>query len=138
MPSGDAQRTWFPEMIKILHQEWNASMSWKELVTLRDRLDTALQTIRSQRNILPSILRCPRCKAVGRSAPPKVLVRAMILALERFGIAPEAEVKALEKSWKKYRKENGLGLCGQTVQAQEGHVVDFINHSRACGAGVER
>jgi hypothetical protein len=47
------------------------------------------------------------------------------------------EAKALEKSWKKYRKENGLGLYGEAVPTPEGHMADFIKHSRACRKGVE-
>ncbi len=51
MPSGDAQRTWFPEMIAVLRREWDSSMGFTELIALRDRLDAMLQAIRSTRNI---------------------------------------------------------------------------------------
>ncbi|MBW2740649.1 MAG: hypothetical protein JRE64_17810 [Deltaproteobacteria bacterium] len=44
---------------------------------------------------------------------PKVSARATILALRRFGIAPNAEVKTLEKRWKKYSKENDLDIYGK-------------------------
>src|SRR2546428_560692 len=94
MASGDAQRTWFPEMIEILNQTWSASMSENELLALRDRLDSTLETIRSERHILPAMMWCPNCQARHRSAPPKVSVRAMILALGRFGMASASEVKA--------------------------------------------
>lgn len=33
MPSGDAQRTWFPEMIVRLRAEWHAGMSMPALIT---------------------------------------------------------------------------------------------------------
>lgn len=42
-----------------------------------------------------------------------VSVRAAILALGRFGIAPEAEVKLLEKRWKKYRESTGCDRRGK-------------------------
>jgi hypothetical protein len=42
-----------------------------------------------------------------------VSVRATILALGRFGIAPEAEVKLLEKRWKKYRESTGCDRHGK-------------------------
>ena len=132
MPRGDAERTWFPEMIKLLEQEWSSSMSWKELIALRDRLDATLQAIRSERHILPPVMRCPRCNAVGRSAPPQVSVRAMLLALDRFRIAPQREVKGLDKSWKEYRKGNGLNLYGEAIQEEEGHRPDVMEHSPAC------
>ncbi|MFQ6092685.1 MAG: hypothetical protein ACE5OR_08400 [bacterium] len=113
MPAGDAQRTWFPEMIELLQEKWNSSMSWEELIELRNHLDSILQTIRTERNILPPMMWCPRCKKRHRSAPPKVSVRATIFALGRFGIVAEPEVKTLEKGWKKYSREHDLDMYGK-------------------------
>ena len=112
MASGDAQRTWFPEMIETLGQTWSPSMSETDLMALRDRLDTTLQTIRSERHILPAMMWCPRCQTRHRSAPPKVAVRAMILALGRFDLASAAEVKALERRWNTYRRYQQLDRYG--------------------------
>jgi len=53
MPSGDAQRTWFPEMIEMLRAECDAAFSFPELVALTDRLDGTLQRIRAERGIVP-------------------------------------------------------------------------------------
>ena len=117
MPAGDAHRTWFPEMIEMLRMEWNSSMSVEELISLRDRLDATLQAIRIERNILPPMMWCPNCQKRHRSKPPKVSVRATILALRRFGIAPDAEVKTLEKRWKKYSKETDLDIYGKRNNA---------------------
>ncbi len=36
MPSGDAQRTWFPEMVVRLRAEWHAGLSMPALINLRD------------------------------------------------------------------------------------------------------
>jgi hypothetical protein len=47
MPSGDAQRTWFPEMIVRLRSEWYQGMSMPALIRLRDELDGMLQRIRT-------------------------------------------------------------------------------------------
>ncbi len=115
MASGDAQRTWFPEMIETLGQTWSISMSEIEWIALRDRLDTTLQTIRSECNIQPAMMWCPGCQARHRSAPPKVSVRAMILALGRFEIASADEVKALERRWNSYRKRHQLDRYGANV-----------------------
>jgi hypothetical protein len=112
MASGDAQRTWFPEMIETLGQAWSPSMSEIEWIALRDRLDATLQTIRSERHILPAMMWCPSCQARHRSAPPKVSVRAMILALGRFGIASANGVKALERQWNTFRKRHHLDRYG--------------------------
>jgi hypothetical protein len=42
-------------------------------------------------------------------------VHAIILALSRFGIAPENEAKALEKRWTKYRQASGCDLHGKRL-----------------------
>jgi hypothetical protein len=41
-------------------------------------------------------------------AVPRVSVRAMILALARFGIATPAKIKRLEREWAKYRDQHDL------------------------------
>jgi hypothetical protein len=56
MPAGDAQRTWFPEMIAVLRDDWDRSLSWTEIILLRDRLNTMLQAVRAERNIQPPII----------------------------------------------------------------------------------
>ena len=56
---------------------------------------------------------CPVCNQHTQQAPPNVSVRALILALGRFGIVAAAEVKSLEKRWAKHRKENNLDRNGK-------------------------
>ncbi len=122
MAAGDAQRTWFPEMVAMLRQrqEWHPPISCLALIELRDRQDAMLQAIRSERNILSPVMKCPKCHREGRMAPPKVSVRALILALARFGIAQQEEVKKLEKGWALYRKQNQLDLYGKHQQSTAG------------------
>jgi len=43
------------------------------------------------------MMTCPRCKVRQRAAAPRVSLRAMLLALGRFGIAGPVEVRALER-----------------------------------------
>ena len=62
-------------------------MSTQQLIELRNQLDGMLQTIRTERNILPPLMICSHCGLKSRAARPKVSVRAMILALSRFRIA---------------------------------------------------
>jgi len=112
MASGDAQRTWFPEMIALLGQTWSPSMAEGEWLALRDRLDTLLQMIRSERQIVSAMMWCPHCHARHRAAPPTVSVRAMILALGRFGMASAAEVKVIERRWNAYRRQHRLDRYG--------------------------
>jgi len=113
MASGDASRHCFPEMISMLKTEWNPSMSWEEIISFRDRLNKTLQEIRTTRNIRSPMIWCPKCQARHRSAPPKISVRALILALGRFQVVDEAQVKKIEKEWKKYRKDHKLDLYGK-------------------------
>jgi len=113
MPSGDAQRTWFPEMVVRLRAEWRAGMSMPALISLRDELDEMLHRIRVGRNIKTPIITCHRCGMTGPAAEPHVSVRALILALARFEIAPKDEMRALEKAWATYRKQNHLNIEGK-------------------------
>jgi hypothetical protein len=117
MAAGDAQRVWFPEMIERLRVEWHQGMSCDALIELRDELDAQLQRIRSERNILSPILKCPCCGHVGEGADPHVSVRAMILSLGRFGIASAAHTSAIEKHWAAHRKQHGLDLNGKGLVA---------------------
>ncbi len=49
MASGDANRTWFSEMVETLRQEWKSELSWEQVIALRRRLDAMLQEIRTSR-----------------------------------------------------------------------------------------
>ncbi|MGB5734918.1 MAG: hypothetical protein WBM40_10810 [Thiohalocapsa sp.] len=117
MASGDASKRWFPEMIGILKEQWKPTMSWDELILLRDRLNTTLQEIRTTRQIKTPMMWCSKCQARHRAGQPTISVRAMILALGRFRVANEPEVKKLEKDWAKYRKEHRLDLDGKPETA---------------------
>ena len=63
----------------MLRQEWKPAMSCVALIELRNRQDAMLQAIRSGRNILSPIMKCPKCHREGRMAPPKASVRALTL-----------------------------------------------------------
>jgi hypothetical protein len=122
MAAGDPQRVWFPEMLARLRCEWDSQMSFPALIELCDRLDAMLQQIRSERHIVSPVLSCPRCGTTGPSAEPHVTVRALILALGRFGIASQQETKRIERAWAKFRVQNGLDLHGQaSATLAEGH-----------------
>jgi hypothetical protein len=117
MASGDAQKVWFPELIEMVRQAGAPAMSMDALLRLRDRLDTALQTIRRTRQIVPAMMWCSHCQARHRAAPPSVSVRATILALGRFTRATASEVQALEKRWNSYRRQHQLNREGQPEDA---------------------
>ena len=127
MAAGDAQRVWFQEMIERLRSQWHWSMSFDAIVELRDDLDATLQRIRSERHIRSPVFRCPQCGQVGKGAEPHVSVRAMILSLNRFGIAPAEQAYALEKAWAVYRKENGLDLNGEPMASPPTQVASCVH-----------
>src|SRR5215510_9144563 len=113
MPAGDASRTWFPEMVETLRAKWRADLTFVEIIALRDELDAMLHRIRSERHIHPPVVTCWRCGHVGPGAEPDVSVRAILLSLGRFGIAPAEQATGVEKRWAAYRKRNGLDLHGK-------------------------
>ena len=115
MPSGDPQRTWFPEMVARLRSNWHEGMSMPTLISLRDELDEMLQSIRAGRNIRTPIITCRKCGMTGPAAPPHVSVRALILALSRFEIASSDKTRVLEKDWARYRKNRRLTGEGKVV-----------------------
>jgi hypothetical protein len=133
MPSGDAQKTWFPEMIVRLRSEWHEGMSIPALIGLRDELDEALHRIRVARNIQTPIITCRRCGMTGHAAEPHVSVRALILALARFEIASKDQTRALEKAWAQYRKQHRLDIEGRALV----RVSPICSHRRS-RAGVPR
>ena len=118
VPSGDPQRTWFPEMISYLRSHWDPQLPMPKIIALRGELDEMLQRIRSSRNIKTPVLICPNCGLRAHGADPHVTVRAMILSLGRFGIMSQAETKTLEKRWKQYRAINQLNLIGDPIDTE--------------------
>jgi len=108
MPTGNVNRIWFPDMVDVLREQWSATRSVTKWIELTLRLDDMLQRIRADKGILPPKFRCPHCGKYERSAPTHVSVRATILSLGRFEIAPPDVVKDLERDWKRYQRTNGL------------------------------
>ena len=126
MPAGDAQRTWFPEMVAELRRRWRADLSFGDVIELRDEFDDMLHHIRSTRHIRTPIIRCPKCGNVGPAAEPDVSVRSMIIALAKFDITSANEARTLERRWAAYRRTNGLDLDGKEVGSVD-------NTKQACG-----
>ena len=113
---GDSQKIWFPEVIDHLRSQWQPDMSFDRIVILRDELEATLQHIRSKRRIRSPRSKCPQCGKSVESVP-HVSVRAMILSLHKFTIAPAEQAYTLEKSWAVHRREHQLDLYGQPASA---------------------
>jgi hypothetical protein len=112
MASGDAQKGWFPAMIALLRKAADLAMSVDAVLLLRDRLDATLPRIRRTRQILPAMMWCPHGQAHHRAAPPRVSVRATLLALGRFVEVATPDVQALEQRWNRYRRQHQLDRYG--------------------------
>ena len=117
MASGDRTRRWFPEMVSQLRESWQSDATWDVIIELRKSVQHTLDHIISSRGIKPAIFRCPHCVEIGPAAPPVISVRAMLLALSRFGIESDETVRRLEKAWVKHRSLHKLDLYGSTVDA---------------------
>jgi hypothetical protein len=115
MAAGDAQRVWFTEMIARLKREWGEPNSFEAVIELCASLDALLHQIRSERHISSPVFTCPKCGHSGPMAEPRVSVRAMILALGRFGITTPSKTKTLEREWSKYRDRHSLDLYGKSL-----------------------
>ena len=115
MAAGDVQRVWFEEMVTTLRSKWQRGLPFAELIRLRDELDEMLQQIRTEREIRPPVVRCPKCGHIGEGAAPHVSVRAMILSVIRFDIDDGNATRAVGKQWKAYQKENRLDLNGKVA-----------------------
>lgn len=70
-------------------------MAWNQVIALRDRLDAMLKEILFSRRIQLPTMACPVCNQRTQQAAPSVSVRALILALGRFGIVGAEEAKSL-------------------------------------------
>lgn len=104
-------------MVERLRAQWHGGMSFEKIVEVRDEVDAMLQRIRAEGQIHSPILRCQQCGHVSPSAEPHVSVRALILSLGRFGIAPAEQAHTLEKGWAAQRKPQGLDLYGKRLSS---------------------
>lgn len=113
MPSGDAQRVWFPEMIEVLLAAWSPSMTWAELADLCGRLTELRKGIRQSRGIQAPRTRCSKCGSVTRSDISGVSIRSALFTLRKRGVFSETDFKRLDLDWKKHRAAQGLDAYGR-------------------------
>jgi len=128
MAQGDAQRQWFTEMKMLLVEQFVSEPSWEDLILLAERLDTMLQQIRFDRNILPAMFFCKKCGKQVRSKAGRISVNAVILAAGRFGAAAETDMKKLSRSWKKHQKEHALDLYGREIAVADNEAPGLTCH----------
>lgn len=118
MPSGDAHRVWFPEMIEALKRSWSRTMSWAELADLCERMTDRRKQIREERGIQAAKLKCKDCGEVMllRTDVSGISIRSALFVLKKSGVITDTELEELDKSWARHRKDNGLDAFGRTAK----------------------
>ena len=119
MPRGERHQVWYPELVALLRSEWRPDLSCEAIVALRDQMQGHLEQLRARRDILPAVIHCPCCGTTAPAAPPLISVRAMLFAVERYGIETHEVVRQRERAWTGYRALHDLDLVGRPVADHE-------------------
>jgi uncharacterized protein (UPF0212 family) len=115
MPAGQSQTTWFPELKQLLHDNWNKDLTIPEQFELVAVLNNKLNQIRTEGNIQPHMMWCPKCQERHRSRFIAVSITSVYFALKRFDLCTENEFKELRKKWRVYSKEKNLDTYGKVI-----------------------
>ena len=112
MPAGQAHTTWFPELKEILKNKWNSNLSIVQHFDLVDDLNNRLKQIRTDLNIQPPMMWCPKCQKRHRSQFTDVSITSMYYALKRFELCENDDFNKLLREWKKYSKLENIDIYG--------------------------
>ena len=112
MPAGQAHTTWFPELKEILKNKWSSNLSIEQHFDLVDDLNNRLKQIRTDLNIQPPMMWCPKCQKRHRSKFSNVSITAMYYALKRFELCENDVFNKLLREWKKYSKSENIDIYG--------------------------
>ena len=112
MPAGQAHTTWFPELKDILKDRWNSKLSIEQHFDLVNALNKKLKQIRTDLNIQPPMMWCPKCQKRHRSRFTDVSITGMYYALKRFEMCENDEFNKLLREWKKYSKSESIDIYG--------------------------
>ena len=116
MPSGDAQRAWFPEMLEELKEKWSPAMSWDECVNLCKAMTRRRTAIRKKRRITGPRMRCKNCGGVHDMPPPPVGIRSLLFALKRLDLLDDEQFELKDKEWKRHQRKHRLDSEGNPKQ----------------------
>jgi len=119
MPAGQAHTTWFPELKLLLKNKWQTDLTIKDHLKLLTDLNDKLTQIRTEGNMQPAMMWCPKCKERHRSKFTEISITAMYFALKRFEICTENEFNELRKKWKLYSANNNLDIYGKTMDTTD-------------------
>lgn len=118
VPSGDAQRVWFPEMLEVLTAEWSPSTTWDEFIELCRRVTVLRTELRRSRGIQAPLWKCRMCGSESRAEIKGVSVRSALFALQKAGAISDADFRRLERGWGKERAARGLDPLGQAKEVR--------------------
>ena len=122
MPAGQAHTTWFPELKDILKKRWNSRLNISQQFNLVNELNKKLNQIRTDLNIQPPMMWCPKCQKRERSRFTEVSITAMYYALKRFELCEDEDVKKLLRDWKKYSKSENIDIYGKNISDKENDI----------------
>ena len=112
MPAGQAHTTWFPDLKDILKNKWSSNLSIVQHFDLVNDLNKKLKQIRTELNIQPPMMWCPKCQKRHRSRFTDVSITAIYYALKRFEFCENNEFNKLLREWKKYSKSENVDIYG--------------------------
>jgi hypothetical protein len=112
MPAGQAHTTWFPELKDIPKDGSNSKLSIEQHFDLVNSLNKKLKQIRTDLNIQPPMMWCPKCQKRHRSRFTDVSITGMYYALKRFEMCKNDEFNKLLREWKKYSKSENINIYG--------------------------
>ncbi len=112
MPSGDAQRAWFPQMLAALEEFWTPEVSWEAFIVFCTRMTAVRSEIRKTKGIRSPMMYCRSCKERHPAKLPDISPRSALFALQKLGMISDAEMKALDRDWARYRREKQLDAYG--------------------------
>lgn len=122
MPAGQAHTTWFPELKNVLMNKWNSKLNISQQFDLVNELNKKLNQIRTDLNIQPPMMWCPKCQKRERSRFTEVSITAMYYALKRFEICKDEEIKKLLRDWRKFSKSENIDIYGKKKNDKENNI----------------
>lgn len=126
MPQGDAQRSWFPEMLEDLAEKWNPSLSWDECAELCKRMTKRRSAIRKKKGITGPRILCKGCGDLHDMEPLPIGVRSLLFALKKQGLLNDEELALKDKEWKRHQRKYRLDSLGNQVQVKERSATDCL------------
>ena len=118
MPRGQSTTTWFPELKKLLKDQWEFSLDIEEHFQLVDKLNEVLTSVRKELNVKPATFFCRQCNERRESKMSTVTITSMYFALENNKLCSHTEHLELKRNWRKYSKENKINIHGNPIDEE--------------------